>query len=76
VSRGALLHGSADGLHQPHPHLSSCNPDGDRTSQLQHAVKDMDGNANFGGAAAVFGLCFTLCGTRAMLPVRSRGCIR
>src|SRR5208282_1863864 len=38
----------------PQPHLSSCEADGDRASQLQHAVQSMDGDANLGGAAAVF----------------------
>src|SRR5208282_6643658 len=37
----------------PQPHLSSCEADGDRASQLQHAVQSMDGDANLGGAAAV-----------------------
>ena len=35
------------------PHLKSSNPDGDRASKLQHAVQDMDGDGNLGGAAVV-----------------------
>jgi Resolvase, N terminal domain len=37
----------------PYPHLASGNTDGDRASQLQHAVQDIDGDTNFGGATLV-----------------------
>ena len=54
VAQGALLHGSGDGLHQPHPHLTSGNTAGNRASQLQHAVQNIDGDTNFGSATLVF----------------------
>ncbi|MDB5404364.1 MAG: hypothetical protein JWQ55_6382 [Rhodopila sp.] len=45
----ALLHGST----RRRPYLSSFDPDGDRASQLLHLVRDMNGDANFGGTTPV-----------------------
>src|SRR5271165_4937285 len=49
----ALLHGSTEETHQPHPSPSSGNTDGNRASQLRHAVQDMDGDPNFCATALV-----------------------
>ena len=37
----------------PHPRLASGNSDGDRASQLRHAVQDMDGDGDFSGVTPV-----------------------
>ena len=50
---GALLHRSTEETHQPHPSPSSGNTDGNRASQLRHAVQDMDGDPNFCATALV-----------------------
>jgi hypothetical protein len=34
------------GWQQPRPHLNSCDADGDRASQFQHLIQDMDADAN------------------------------
>src|SRR4051812_47228797 len=44
----AVLHGSVGGAHSPLPRSGSCNADGLRASQLQHAVQSMDGNVHLG----------------------------
>jgi hypothetical protein len=49
----ALLHGSADRSHRPPSRPNSGDTDGDRASQLQHAVQDMDGDTNLGGTTLV-----------------------
>jgi hypothetical protein len=49
----ALLHGSTRSLQRLHPLLSSFDADGDRVSQLQHPIQDMDGHGNLGGATPV-----------------------
>src|SRR5208337_4444176 len=51
--RAALLHGSTEETHQPHPSPSSGNTDGNRASQLRHAVQNMDGDPNFCATALV-----------------------
>jgi hypothetical protein len=41
------------GRRQPQPHPHSFDPDGDRASELQHAVQDIDGDGNLGGTTPV-----------------------
>jgi hypothetical protein len=53
VARVALLHGSTRRSQQTQLHLSSFDLDGDRASELLHAVQDMDSDANFGGTTSV-----------------------
>ena len=42
------LHGSVGRAHSPLPRSGSCDADGLRASQLQHAVQRMDGNVHLG----------------------------
>ena len=42
-----------EGRTHPYPVLGSCDADGLRTSQLQHAVQRMDGNLHLGRPALV-----------------------
>src|SRR4051794_15902365 len=44
----AVLHGSVGRAHSPLPRSGSCDADGLRASQLQHAVQRMDGNLHLG----------------------------
>src|SRR3954449_8672284 len=44
----AVLHGSVGEEPLPLPRSGSCNADGLRASQLQHAVQSMDGNVHLG----------------------------
>src|SRR3954471_8204008 len=44
----AVLHGSVEAAHSPLPRSGSCDADGLRASQLQHAVQRMDGNLHLG----------------------------
>src|SRR5215218_7607258 len=44
----AVLHGSVGRAHSPLPRSGSCDADGLRASQLQHAVQRIDGNLHFG----------------------------
>ena len=48
-----LLHGSMRGSRRPLPAPTSCDADGVRASQLQHAVQDMDGDGNLGRATLI-----------------------
>jgi hypothetical protein len=45
-SGAALLHGSTRRSQRTRPYLSSFDPDGDRASELLHAVQDKRGDAN------------------------------
>jgi len=49
----SVLHGSGGGRHAPDPVLGSCDADGLRASQLQHAVQDHDGDVHLGGLTLV-----------------------
>ena len=44
----AVLHGSVGRAHSPLPRSGSCDADGLRASQLQHAVEGVDGNLHLG----------------------------
>jgi hypothetical protein len=44
---GGVVAGIQDTMHQANPSLSSADTDRSRTSQLRHAVQDMDGDTNF-----------------------------
>src|SRR5215218_6203526 len=44
----AVLHGSLGRAHSPLPRSGSCDADGLRAPQLQHAVQRMDGNLHLG----------------------------
>src|SRR5215212_1137726 len=48
AASAAVLHGSVGRTHSPLPRSGSCDADGLRASQLQHAVQRMNGNVHLG----------------------------
>src|SRR4051812_28878129 len=48
ITAAAVLHGSVGRAHSPQPRSGSCDADGLRASQLEHAVQRMDGNVHLG----------------------------
>src|SRR3954453_1357525 len=51
--RTALLHGSAHRLQYRRCRLTLCDADGDRASQVQHAVQGMDSDGNLSDTTLV-----------------------